>query len=104
MGGAGADRHGGHGQQSVVRGAGGGPGARDLDWRCGADPGELRAQTEDGQTGRGAHSEAGGGRAVSAVVDSGPGAARSAAVGGAPAQTGGDSQPGEERTATPFSE
>jgi transposase len=34
----------------------------------------------------------------------GPGAARSAAVGFAPAQTGGDTQPGKKRTATPFPE
>ena len=41
---------------------------------------------------------------VSALVDAGPGAARSAAVGAASAQAGGDSQPGEKRTATPFPE
>ena len=101
---SGVDWHGGHGQQSVVHGNGAGSGTRDLDRGCGADPGQLRAPAEDRQTGRGAYSEAGGGRAVSAVVDSGPRATGSAAVGAAPAQTGGDSQPGKERTATPFSE
>ena len=38
------------------------------------------------------------------LVDSGSGAARSAAVGAAPAQAGGDPQPGEKRTATPCHE
>ena len=40
----------------------------------------------------------------SEVVDARPRAARSAATGAASAQAGGDSQPGEKRTATPFSE
>ena len=48
--------------------------------------------------------QAGDGGPVSALVDAGPGAARSAAVGVSPAQAGGDSQPGEKRTATPFPE
>src|SRR5579863_2201107 len=78
--------------------------ARDLDRRCGADPGQLRAQAEDGQAGCGPYFEAGGGRPVSALVDSGPGATRSAATGAASAQAGRDSQPGEKRTATPFLE
>ena len=81
-----------------------GPGTRDLGRRCSADPGQLRAQAEDGQAGCGPHSEAGGGEPISALVDAGPGAARSAAAGVASAQAGGDSQPGEERTATPFHE
>jgi transposase len=43
-------------------------------------------------------------KAASAPVDAEPRATRSAAVSVAPAQTGGDSEPGEKRTATPFSE
>ena len=65
---------------------------------------ELCASAEDGQAGRGAYSEAGGGRPVSEAVDAGPGAARSAAVGAASAQTGGDQKPSQKRTATPFHE
>src|SRR5450432_4032067 len=56
--------------------------------------GQLRAQAEDGQTGRSPHSETAGGRTVSTVVDAGPGTAGLAAVGIASAQAGGDSQPG----------
>src|SRR5450755_578651 len=102
-GGAGPDWH-GHGQQSVVHRTGAGLGARDLDRGCGAEPGQLCAQAEDGQTGRGAYSETSGGRAVSEVMDAGPGAARSVVTGAAPAQVGGDTQPGKKRTATPISE
>ena len=39
------------------------------------NPGQLRTQAEDRQAGRGAYFEAGGGRPVSEVVESGPGAA-----------------------------
>ena len=38
------------------------------------------------------------------LLDARPGTARFAAVGAAPAQTGGDSQPGQKRTATPLHE
>src|SRR5258708_19154626 len=98
--GAGADRHGSDRQQSVVHRTGAGLGTRNLDRRCGADPGQLRAQAEDRQTGRGSYSETGGGRAVSEVVDAGPGATCSAAVGFASAQAGRDTQAGGTRTAT----
>ena len=91
-------------QQSVVRGTGRRSGTRDLDRRCSADPGQLRAQAEDRPAGCGAYSEAGGARPFPALVDSGPGTTRLTAVGIAPAQTGGDSQPGKKRTATPFPE
>src|ERR1700731_1560872 len=97
-GGAGADRHGGHGQQPVVHRVGRRSGTRNLDRRGGTDPGQLRAQAEDGQARRGTYFKAGGGRPFSAALDSGPGAARPAATGAAPAQTGGDSQPSQKRT------
>ncbi len=45
-----------------------------------------------------------GGMPISAALDAGPGAARSAATGFAPPQTGDHPQPGEKRTATPFLE
>ena len=57
----------GNGQwfMEMVRGLG----ARSLDRGCGADPGQLRAQAEDGQAGCGAYSEAAAGRPLSATVD-----------------------------------
>src|SRR5258708_16525808 len=69
----GADRHGSDRQQSVVHRTGAGLGTRNLGWGCGADPGQLRAQAEDGQKGRGSYSETGGGRAVFEVVGPCPG-------------------------------
>ena|SRR5438094_3916750 len=45
---------------------------RNLDRGCSADPGQLRAQAEDRQAGRSPHSEAAGGRALSAAVGTGP--------------------------------
>src|SRR5438067_1989341 len=50
------------------------------------------------------HFEAAGGGAISPLMDARPRAARPATVGAASAQAGDDPQPGEERTATPFSE
>src|SRR5438094_5362882 len=75
-----------------------------MDRRCGADPGQLCTQTEDRQTGRRPHFEAAGGGAISPLMDARPRAARPATVGAASAQAGADPQPGEKRTATPFSE
>src|SRR5438445_3706501 len=50
------------------------------------------------------HFEAAGGGAISPLMDARPRAARPATVGAASAQAGDDPQPGEKRTATPFSE
>ena len=44
--GAGADRHGGDGELSVVRGDGDDAGARGVDRRCGEDPGQRGAAAE----------------------------------------------------------
>src|SRR5207247_7362639 len=71
---------------------------------CGADPSQLCAAAEDGQAGRGAHSEAAGGRTVSAHLDAVFGGARSAATAAASSQTGDHSGTGEERIATSVSE
>src|SRR5204863_3218542 len=48
--------------------------------------------------------EAAGGGVISPLMDARPRAARPATVGAASAQAGADPQPGEKRTATPFSE
>ena len=68
-GGAGADRRGSLRQQSVVYGVAAAVGTRGVGRGCGADPGQLRAQAEDRQAGRGAHTEAAVGGPVSAAVD-----------------------------------
>ena len=47
---------------------------------CGADPGQLRAQTENRQTRCGPHSEVGGGRSFPASLDCGPGASTTSPV------------------------
>ena len=103
-GSAGADRNGSDRQLSLAGGPAGGAGARVVGGRCGADPGQLRAAAEDGQAGRGAHSEAAGGRAVSAHLDAVERGARPAAVAVAPLQAGDHPDAGEERTATPLSQ
>src|SRR5450631_1317331 len=70
--------------------------ARGMDRRCGPDSRQLCAQAEDRQARRRAHSETTDRGAFSSVMGSGCGGARSAAVVGSSAQTGGDSGAGQE--------
>src|SRR5439155_9504425 len=102
--GAGADRHGSHGQLSLAGGFAQRTGSRVVGGRCGPDSCQLCAAAEDGQAGRGAHPEAAGGRTVSAHLDAVFGGARSAATAAASSQTGDHSGTGEERIATSVSE
>src|ERR1051326_8584223 len=76
----------------------------DLGHRGRADSSQLRAQAEDRQTGCCPHFEAAAGRSVSAIVDTGPGAAGFASAGVTSAQAGGDPGQNQKRTATPFHE
>ena len=64
-------------------------GARDVDRRCGQDPGQLCAQAEHGQAGRGSSVDATVGETVSSVLDT-IGDAGSAAVATPPGQAGRD--------------
>jgi len=90
---------GGDGKLSVAGGSGARMRARGVDRGCSADPGQLRAQAEDGPARRRPRAQAAGGGAVSALVDALAGATRSAAAADPPAQAGADPQPGEERVA-----
>src|SRR3974390_1670820 len=99
-----ADWLGSHGQQSVVRGVAAETRTRSVDRRRSTDPGQVCAQTEDGQAGRGAHSETAVGGAVSATMEAEPRAAGHTAVAHPSAQAGGDPDASEERTAAPGDE
>src|SRR5439155_11774910 len=99
--GAGADRHGSHGQLSLAGGFAQRTGSRVVGGRCGPDSCQLCAAAEDRQAGCGAHSEAAGGRTVSAHLVCGLVVEGTAATAAASSQTGDHTGAGEERVATP---
>src|SRR6266550_1337729 len=92
---------GSHGQLSLAGGFAQRTESRVVGGRCGPDSCQLCAAAEDRQAGCGAHSEAAGGRTVSAHLDAVFGGAGSAATAAASSQTGDHTGAGEERVATP---
>src|ERR1700726_2204106 len=71
---------------AVVRADAGGVGARGVDWGCGEDPRQLRAEAEDRPARCGAAAEASGGGSFSADLGAHGSRARRPAVALAPSQ------------------
>src|SRR5580704_484119 len=67
-----------------------------MDWRCGPDSSQLRAQAEDRPARRGPHSEVVDRGPVSTTLDAECGAAQSATVADSSAQTRADQGAGEK--------
>src|SRR5580700_8223775 len=91
--------NGGHRLFTLVREVTGRVGFRGVDWRCGGDQENARAQTEDRSPGRPTFTEVAAGKSLSANLDTESGESGSAATALAPASAGADADADHESAA-----